>query len=114
MPIFLCLHDLPKTCNCVGLIKPCHLLTGLFWDAVDSFAGLCDGLYYIFTGDSTSKADKFDNFWSTRDANLKHDSYTKEPWVRTNAGGRTNFTDGNLSTYLQARFCKLYPADFVG
>jgi len=31
-----------------------------------------------------------------------------------NAGGRTDFTRGNLSPNLQARFCKLYPADFVG
>ena len=37
------------------------VLTGLFWGAVDSFAGLFDGFYYIFTGESTSKADKFDN-----------------------------------------------------
>jgi len=29
---------------------------------VDSFAGLFDGFYYILTGESTSKADKFDNF----------------------------------------------------
>jgi len=34
---------------------------GLFWDAVDSFAGLFDGFYYIFTGECTSKVDKFDN-----------------------------------------------------
>jgi len=62
MPIFWCLVVPPKTCSFVGLIKPCHLLTGLFWDAVDSFAGLIDGVYYILTGESTSKADKFDNF----------------------------------------------------
>jgi len=37
------------------------MLTGLFWGAVDSFAGLFDGFSYIFTGESTSKADKFDN-----------------------------------------------------
>ena len=28
---------------------------------MDSFAGLFDGFHYIFTGESTSKADKFDN-----------------------------------------------------
>ena len=77
MPIFWCLVDPPKTCNFVGLIKPCHLLTGLFWDAVDSFAGLFDGFYYILTGESTSKADKFTIF---ADENLKHASCTKEPW----------------------------------
>jgi len=36
------------------------LLTVLFWDGVDSFAGLFDGFYYILTGESTSKADKFE------------------------------------------------------
>jgi len=65
MPIFWCLVDIPKTCSFVGL-KPCHLLTGLFWDAVDSFAGLFDGFYYILTGESTSKADKFDNFFQQK------------------------------------------------
>ena len=29
-------------------------------------------------------------------------------------GGRTDFTRGNLSPNLQARFCKLYPANFLG
>ena len=37
------------------------MLAGLFWDTVDSFAGLFDGFYYMFTGERTSKADKFDN-----------------------------------------------------
>jgi len=60
MPIFRCLVDPPKTCSFVELIKPCHLLTGLFCDAVDSFAGLFDGFYYILTGESISKADKFE------------------------------------------------------
>ena len=50
-----------KTCNFIGLIRLCCILTGLFWDAVDSFAGLFDWFYYIFTGERTSKADKFDN-----------------------------------------------------
>jgi len=42
------------------------MLTGLFWDTVDSFAGLVDGIYYMFTGESTSKADKFDNLGSMK------------------------------------------------
>ena len=62
MPIFWCLVDPPKTCSFVGLIKLCHLLTDLLWDAVDNFACLLDGFYYILTGESTSKAEKFDNF----------------------------------------------------
>jgi len=45
---------------------------------VDSFAGLFDRVYYILTGESTSKlADKFDKF---AHENFKHASYTKEPW----------------------------------
>ena len=28
------------------------------------------------------------------------------------AGNKTDFSRGNLSPNLQARFCKLYPADF--
>ena len=59
MSIFWCLLDPPKTCS---FVKPCHLLTGLFWKAVDSFAGLFDGFYYTLTGEFTSKADEFDNF----------------------------------------------------
>ena len=31
-----------------------------------------------------------------------------------NAGGRTDLIRGSLSPNLQARICKLYPADFVG
>jgi len=42
------------------------MLTGLFWGAVDSFAGLFNGFYYMFTGESTSKADKFDNLRSMK------------------------------------------------
>ena len=76
MPIFWCFVDPPKTCI-LGLIKPCHLLTGLFWEAVDSFAGLFDVVYYILTGESTSNADKFDKFCRRKS---EHASYTKEPW----------------------------------
>ena len=75
MPIFWCLDDPPKTCSFVGLIKPCHLLTGLFWDAVDSFAGLFDGFYYILTGD------KFDNFLPTKILNMPLTQ--KSPGIRT-------------------------------
>jgi len=31
---------------------------------VDSFAGLLDRFYYTFTGESTSKSDRFDNLCS--------------------------------------------------
>jgi len=58
MAIFWCLIDPPKTCISVGLIKLCHLLTGLFWNTVDSFAGLFDGSYYMLTGENTSEAEK--------------------------------------------------------
>jgi len=33
---------------------------------VDSSAGVFDGVYYILTGESTRKADKFDNVRSTK------------------------------------------------
>jgi len=54
------------------------MLTGLFWGDVDSFAGLFDGFYYIFIGESTSKVDKFDNLHSIE--NPQYASYTKESW----------------------------------
>ena len=78
---FWCLLDPPKTCSFVGFIKLCPLLKGLFWDAVDSFVGLFDGFYYIFTGESTSKDGKFDNFCSTKILNM--------PLTQTNPGIRT-------------------------
>jgi len=37
---------------------------------VDSFAGLFDGFYYIFNGESTSKADKYDNLRSLKILNM--------------------------------------------
>jgi len=55
-------------------------LTGLFWDAMDSFAGLFDGFYYVLTGESTSKADKFDNF-CTKILNMPLTQ--KSPGIRT-------------------------------
>ena len=42
------------------------MLTGLFWDTVDSFAGVFDGFFYMFTGESTIKADRFDNLGSMK------------------------------------------------
>jgi len=76
MSIFESLVDYPKTCSFVGLIKLYHLLTGLFRDDVDSFAGLFDGFYYILSGAPV----KLTNSTIFADENLKHDSYTKEPW----------------------------------
>jgi len=50
---------------------------------VDSFARLFDGLYYIFTGESTSQAGKFDSLRSMKISNapLKQKSgiCTKRP-----------------------------------
>jgi len=68
--------DPPKTCSFVGLIKPCHLFTGLFWDAVDSFAGLFDGVYYILVKAPVMLT----NSTMFADENLQNASYTKEPW----------------------------------
>jgi len=56
-------------------------LTGLFWDAVDSFADLIDGFYYIFTGESTSKADKFDKLLTMKILNTPLTQ--KSPGIRT-------------------------------
>jgi len=57
------------------------MLTGLFWGAVDSFAGLFNGFYYIFTGESTSKAEKFDKL---RLMKILNTSLTqKSPGIRT-------------------------------
>ena len=53
----------------------------LFWDNVDSFAGLFDGFYQLFTGESTSKADKFDNLGSMKILNMPHTQ--KRSWIRT-------------------------------
>jgi len=42
--------------------------------------------------------------------------WEKDVWRKKehNACGRIDFTKGFLRPSLQARFCKLYPADFVG
>jgi len=57
------------------------MLTGLFWDAVDSFACLFDEFYYIFTCESTSKTDKFDNLRSMKILNTPLTQ--KSPGMRT-------------------------------
>jgi len=57
------------------------MLTGLFWGALDTFAGLFDGFYYIFTGESISKADKFDNLRSMKILNMLLTQ--KSPGIRT-------------------------------
>ena len=44
-------HVLPfskKSCSLFVLLKRCRLVTGLFWGAMDRFAGLFDVFYYIF------------------------------------------------------------------
>ena len=53
----------------------------LLWDAVDSFANLFDGFYYLFSGESTSKADKFDNLRSMKILNTPLTQ--KSPGIRT-------------------------------
>ena len=49
---------------------------------MDSFAGLFNGFYYIFIGESTSKADKFDNLRSMKILNMPL-STKKSPGIRT-------------------------------
>jgi len=69
---------------------------GLFWGAVDSFSDLFNGFYYIFTGESTSKADKFDNFRSMKILNT--------PLTQKNTGIRTKRSEQeqNLQTKKSA------------
>ena len=69
------------SCTFAGSIKVCCKLTGLFSGDVDSFAGLFDEFYYIFTGESTSKADKFDNLRSMKILNTILTQ--KSPGIRT-------------------------------
>ena len=56
----------PKNMQFGRLIKLWCMLTGLCWDTVNSFASLFDKFYYMFTCESTSKADKFDNLGSMK------------------------------------------------
>jgi len=82
--IFWCLLDPPKTCCFAGSIKLCCMLTCLFWGAVDSFARLFNGFYYMFSSESTSKADKFDSCVSMKILNTpltqkSHGIRTKRP-----------------------------------
>ena len=82
MRIFWGLLDPTKTYSFIGLIKLCRILTSLFWDAAGSFAGLFDGFfYYILIGESTSRADKFDNLRSMQILNTPLTQ--KSPGIRT-------------------------------
>jgi len=79
--VFWCPLDPPKTCSFAGSIKLCCMLTGLFWGAVDSFTGLFNRFHYISTGESTSKADKFDSLCSMKILNTPLTQ--KSPGIRT-------------------------------
>jgi len=57
------------------LLKLCHLVTGLFWDAMGSFACLSDVFYYIETAMLTIST-IFD--CSLDPENHRHASFTKE------------------------------------
>jgi len=57
-------------------------LTGLFWDAVDNFAGLFNGFGYIFTGEGTSKADKFDDLCSVKILSTPRTQKGSEIWIK--------------------------------
>jgi len=63
------------------LLKSYHLETGLFWDAMGSFACLFDVFYYISTSESTAKLTNSTISDSGLDPeNHKHASYKKEAW----------------------------------
>jgi len=67
-----------NTGNLYLLLKPCHLVTGLFWDAMDSFACLFDVFYY---SESTVMLTISTIFDSGQDPeNHKYAYYTKETW----------------------------------
>jgi len=69
------MFPLNTDCLCL-LLKQCHLVTGLFWDAMGSFAGLFDIFY---CSESTAMLTISTIFDSGLDPeNHKHASYTKE------------------------------------
>jgi len=51
-----------------------------------------------------------ESYWSSWQARFETCKFHFQSF---NTGDRTNFTRGHLSPNLQARICKLYPADFV-
>jgi hypothetical protein len=71
--------DFPlKTGSFFLLLKPCHLVTGLFWDAMGSFACLFDVFYYSESTAMLTISTIFDSGLDPE--NHKHASYTKETW----------------------------------
>jgi len=61
------------------LLKPCHLVTGFFWDAMDSLACLFAVFCYMFTSESTAKPENSTIFDSGLDPeNHEPASYSKE------------------------------------
>jgi len=58
------------------LHKPCLLVTGLFWEAMGSFACLFDVFYYSESTAMLTISTVFDSGLDPE--NLKHASYTKE------------------------------------
>ena len=69
----------PNTTSLFLLLKLCHLVAGLFCDAMNSFACLFDVFYHIFTGESTVKLTNSTIFDSSLDPeNHKHASYKDE------------------------------------
>jgi len=67
-----------NTVNLFLLLKPCHLVTGLFWDAMDSFACLFDVFYYSESTAMLTISTIFDSGLDPE--NHKHASYTKATW----------------------------------
>jgi len=65
-----------NTGNFFPLLKPCHLVTGLFWDSMGSFACLFDVFYYSEITAMLTNSTIFDNGLDPE--NHKHSSYTKE------------------------------------
>jgi len=67
-----------NTGNLFLLLKPCHLVTGIFWGAMDSFACLFDVFYYSESTAMMTISTIFDSGLDPE--HHKHASYTKETW----------------------------------
>jgi len=98
-----------ETCCYAGSITLCCMLTRLFWDTVDSFAGLFDGFYYMFTGDSTSKADKIDILgqmkilntpFTQKRSGIRNTRHSQELTPQTNKGAIRTAWRMNMYIYI--------------
>jgi len=67
-----------NTGNLFLLLKPCHVVTGLFWDVIDRFTCLFDVCYYSESTAMLTISTIFDRDLDPENCNLKQASYPKE------------------------------------